>query len=199
MLNNAQEFQNLGPKGIDISGSEDLKRIHQFKFKVPTTEGVLVSYNLDFHQYQYDIYVGKFYPTVYSKEDFKFGLILNHGVRFANMVISTVLKVFQWMSKKYPEASFGFIGEPKYSLKVKKKKSYTVYTENKEEIESTKRYNWYLKVCNFVIDPDDYELFVSSKNSSILLINKTVIKTENYEEFVLNVEGMMRRNYPDFV
>jgi hypothetical protein len=198
VLNNALNFSKLGVRCIDLTGKDDLKNIHQFVFKVPSKSSE-IKYTIEFYEYKHEMFVGKFYPTQYSKEKYRFGLIVDEGVSFANKVISTVLKTFQWMSERYPNSSFGFIGEPKYKKDIIKKKSYTVIQEQKESIVETKRFQWYYKVCNFVVNPDEFEMYISKSNSSILLINKRAIKSEFYSDYVKKIEAMMIDNYPEYV
>lgn len=156
MLDSGVEFTSLGSNGIDCG--YDLVRKHFFNFKVEY-KNAHEKYTVEFHEYKHNMFVGKYYPTKFSRE-------------------------------KHPNASFGFIGEPKY-IKIKPKgKKYTIVRE--EDIVETKRYQLYRKICFRDVGIENFSLYENKSKSAILLINNNIKDKETY---VTIITEMMKRNY----
>lgn len=190
MLDSGVEYTSHGSNGIDCG--YDLIKKHFFSFKVPYSKGI-EKYTVEFHEYKYSMFVGKYYPTRFSKDKDKFALIFqeNRGVRFTSIVLRTVQNIFLHVFRKYPKASFGFIGEPRRVVKTPKKaKGYKIIQE--ENIDETKRYQLYRKICLRDIGIENFSLLENKEKSAIILINNCNGDIESYRD---KITKMMMRNY----
>lgn len=191
MLDSGVEICSLGTNGIDCG--DDLIRKHFYSFKV-MFKGNPEKYTVEFHEYSFQMFVGKYYPTRFSSDKNKYALVFdeNRGVIFTAKVLRTVQNIFLKVFKKYPTASFGFIGEPKKNKKIKTKKSKGYRILRDEELARTKRFQLYRKICLRDIGIKNFTLYENEALSAILLINNS---NKDLEDYKRKVTEMMKRNY----
>lgn len=190
MLDSGVAITSSGSNGIDCG--DDLLRKHYYSFKVPYNN-THEKYTVEFHEYKYSMFVGKYYPTKYRHDKDKYALVFDdhRGIRFVSQVLRTVQDIFLKIYTKYPQASFGFIGEPKkVKIKPKKGKGYTITRE--EKLERTKRFELYRKICLRDIGIESFTLYENTQKSAIILINNDISNTKNYKDKIIT---MMKNNY----
>lgn len=187
MLDNGVAFTALGCNGQNASG--DLLRIHYYNFKV-STNNIIEKYTVEFHEYNGELFIGKYFPTRLSKESDKYYTILDNGVRFACIVLKTVTDIFLHVYEKHPKASFGFIGEQRIFIEKNERQGFFIRTP--EGSDSTKRFDLYKLMCYRDINPDDFYYAEIKTKSAILMVN---VKVGNKKEYIENVEKMMIKNY----
>ena len=168
--------------------------VHTSVFKVAS--GLkLIKYTILFSEYKDDVFVAKFYPTSMSNDEDRFSYVLDYGMKFCNIVVSTVFVAMMHMAKKHPQHSFGYIGAAK--IKRKEIKSGTLI--QKESKVKTKRFQLYLSMSDQLVNPEYFFTFSDESNSAIILINKSVYfrqdEAENYRD---KLEKMFKENYTDF-
>lgn len=193
MLDKGVTLTYLGHKG---TAGGDLLRIHTFVFKVPHKDN-LEKYTLEFHEYESKLFVGKFYPTRLSDNENRFSFVYYDGrsLSFAIRVLKTVEDGFLFILNKYPDASFGFIGEPKDIRK--KKKNYTLI--QKEDKKESQRYRIYSEIFRRDISPDTLEFRKNRDISALLFINMKMSQKEERDTYESCIVEMMKNNYHNFM
>ena len=116
-------------------------------------------------EYLYSLFVLKFHLKSHSNSEFKY--VLLSGFRDdPRRIIETCIIIGHDILKKYPLASFGFLGSP-IEDELKRGK-----IDKSKMLKSTKRYNLYRKFAANYFNVDSYIHRIAPDKSSYLLINK---------------------------
>jgi len=183
MFDTTFKLTALGPRGIDRDG---LIRIHSYSFR----NAIRRRYCVEFHEYEGDIVVGKFYLAKDRNSPKKFNKLTNeNSLRNTAAVISTVFKAFLMLHKKLPDASFGFIG------------AHTIANDESgvvEPKENTVRYRIYRRLCYSKISPETFDIWQSNEASTLILVNIESVKDVDVEDYIKDREEMFKRQYVNF-
>lgn len=130
-------------------------------------------YVVEAEQYNYHVYVLKFYPLALKLSPNRFKLLVNDGDAFR--ILSTMLRVFADICRRDPLASAGFIGE-------------ALIGESKVV---TKRFRVYFQSVATFIDATDFDHYALPAISAYFLENRANSEPELKEK----VEQMFRELY----
>ncbi len=128
-----------------------------YKFYSPITH---LHYVLTADYHEEDVFAVKFYAQMHRKSGFKYSLIVNKGD--IGNILMTCLKVIPIILKKYPNASFGFIGSRSYDRKSKTLENY----------EKTQRFRVYKHIVVQTIGNETFQHYQYEDLSGYLLINR---------------------------
>ena len=162
------DFKYLG-KFSDLDGF-----IYKYKFVSSKTNK---SYIVEFDELQENFYGIKFYMYDYKKSSSRYKMLSN--LNEANMVISTCLLVGVDFFNRFPDASFGFIGERKED----------------ENVANTKRFRVYKLFVESYVSLNYFSHYSLSEYSAYCLINNKVGDTDKY---MSDIVDYMRKTFVDF-
>jgi len=117
------------------------------------------TYIVNVEEYQHHVFIVKFHTKQKSYSKDKYNKLTNE--KDARKIIYTCIDIGLDVYKKYPLASFGFIGSP-----------LPKEMERDNELDNTKRFKVYRKFAAFFFSPDNFDHSTNSGFSSYLLYNK---------------------------
>jgi hypothetical protein len=140
-----------------------LKKEHIYSFRTRYK----IEYIVKVEEYDFDMYVVKFFQKSHSNSKNKYNLLVNKKLpcfNDARRVIYTCVEIGKHVYAINPNASFGFIGNQ--TLKEREKK----ITEN------TKRFRVYRYFANFYFSPESFQHIMLPSKSVFMLLNQGKLK-----------------------
>lgn len=134
--------------------------------------------------HQYNFIAVKFYAKKDRKSSLKYSNIINRG-DVANILVTSA-KVVPWMLRKFPDASFGFIGARSIDLSSHKIENY----------KNNQRYRLY---AYHIPQLFGFETFVHKKYnqaSAYSLLNR---KAKNFRLLESRIKEMIVETYPELL
>ena len=162
------DFKYLG-KFSDINGV-----VHKYKFLSSKTNK---SYIVEFEYIYENFYGVKFYLFDYKKSKNRYKMLSN--LNEASMVISTCLLIGVDFFHKFPDASFGFVGERKED----------------EDVRCTKRYRVYKRLVESYVSSALFVHYSLEEYSAYCLINRNIPDTD---VFMSDLKSFMRETFVNF-
>lgn len=163
---NFRELKGYGYRCCGIGKKTDTPFFREHIYTFQTTKKKN-RYIVIVEQYPHSMFVMKFHLKAHTDAKLKYVIRTNLNDD-ARRIIETCIIIGHDIIKKYPLASFGFLGCP-ITDEVRRGKE--------EMLNSTKRYNLYLKFAVNYFNPENYLHHHDPKNSSYMLINTKVFKT----------------------
>ncbi len=154
----------MGLKGytynsVGVGRRNDPPLIKELKYSFKNKYNL--QYIVNVEQYEYDIFVVKFHLADHSNSKWRYSHLTNQ--RDARRIIYTCVDIGEEIHSQYPNASFGFIGNPtKKEIKTK-------------AFRNTKRYRVYQNFAKFFFDPSLFEHIYNIEKSTYILLNKKKI------------------------
>jgi hypothetical protein len=116
-----------------------------------------IRYMVEVEQYAYQVFVVKFYPKYLALYgDKKFQLLTNNNAAVSRIIL-TCIEIMLEILRKYPNASFGFLG---------------ARLVNEHSADNTKRFRLYSIVMASVFSPVNFEHHQYTKESCYLMLSK---------------------------
>lgn len=164
-------FEKLGafkPIGDFPSEESNIKRVYKFQFETEKHK-----YLADAELFEGGIFMLKFYLRSHKKhQGSRFSHRTNEGV--AVEILGTCLNIALYLYKKFPKASFGFIG----------------VNDKEEEKANCKRYRVYKLISIRFFSETKFNHFEDDTNSLYLMLNK-----DNLLLNETNIKEEISRNY----
>ncbi|WP_051203449.1 hypothetical protein [Hugenholtzia roseola] len=154
---------------------ESFFKIHRYTFKCRFRQ----TYIIRVEEYEYQVFVLKFYLKNHAKSDKKYNLLT--GWNDVGRVVATNVEVMLDIYRKNELATFGFIGA-------------NTVTENQQEArEATKRFRVYRIVMRSFFSPIRFAHFEYVKESAYLLLNKAHLAER--DSLKADIEVLFKKYY----
>ena len=170
------------PKGypynsVGVGRKKESPLIREIKYSFKNKYNL--QYIVNVEQYQYDIFIVKFHLADHSNSKWRYCYLTKQGD--ARRIIFTCVEIGLEIYSKFPNASFGFIGNPtKKEIKIRK-------------FDNTKRYKAYQNFAKFFFDPNVFEHIYNNEKSTYILLNRK--KKEDTKDLLKSIIKMFETHY----